>query len=257
MRTSHLQDFEKKGYAVVEAGNRAPLENIRKLIYQQLIERTKTGSDHPDAALNTVHTMGMTGSEFNDFRLGMIRHVNEKIDAGQMIFEAFRAPLVCLLGEDILIQKGTNLTIQQPGDPDKSDPHRDAPPNSLYELVVWVPLVDCYGTKGMYVLDRENTQKAMQVLDGSRGSYDRFEHFCEESSDTLRVPFGHALIFWAGLVHGARINQEQETRWTINIRFKSLFSPNGLKEPFQFFKIMQLSPLTRMALENQKRQVLQ
>ena len=71
----------------------------------------------------------------------------------------------------------------------------------------------------------------------------------ESIGNQLEVNFGEALVFNAGLFHGSKNNLTDETRWTINVRFKNVFSPTGKKDPFQFFKILHLSDLTELGVE--------
>ena len=49
-------------------------------------------------------------------------------------------------------------------------------------------------------------------------------------------PYGKVLLFSQNLMHGNRINQEPETRWSMNCRFKSLFSPYAEKRLGEFFE---------------------
>ena len=51
----------------------------------------------------------------------------------------------------------------------------------------------------------------------------------------LKIKFGNFLIFDQTLPHGNVINQEKETRWSMNCRFKSMFSPYGDKKIGEFF----------------------
>ena len=43
---------------------------------------------------------------------------------------------------DICVQN-INFSIQRPSDQQRAPFHKDSPPNSPYEIVVWLPLVDC------------------------------------------------------------------------------------------------------------------
>ena len=128
------------------------------------------------------------------------------------------------------------LVIQVPGDPYPSELHRDAPANSHYEIVVWVPLVDCYATKAMYIVDRANTELALSRLDSNPSDWLGFEHFAKSLAKTPSVAFGQALIFHTGCLHGSEVNEETETRVSLNLRFKNIFTPSGLKNQLQFFR---------------------
>ena len=121
-----------------------------------------------------------------------------------------------------------------------------------FEIVVWLPLVDVYGTKSMYVLDRENTDVALGKLGNPESGYNDYSRLPEQSGDILNMSFGHACMFWPGLVHAVGINLEQETRWALNMRYKNLFAPAGAKGQAEFFELIRISPLARMGLQYER-----
>lgn len=249
-------DFERRGFGVFPADDRSTLDELRRQIFAKTREVFGLQGDDPGEAFNRFHALSVTGATLNELRMKLIREVTNGVDSGSLIYEAFRPTLHELLGPDLLVQKNTNLVIQQPNDPNPSELHRDAPANSPYEVVVWLPLVDCFGTKSMYILDREKTAGALRLLDERPTDWDGFHDHCLAVGENVPAPYGTALLFWTGLFHGSRVNREAETRFSLNMRYKSLFSPGGLKEPFEFFKIHRLSPLTKMAIEFQKSEMI-
>ena len=64
----------------------------------------------------------------------------------------------------------------------------------------------------------------------------------------LEIPYGNVLLFSQNLMHGNRINQEPETRWSMNCRFKSLFSPYAEKRLGEFFEPITIRPATRLGM---------
>ena len=62
------------------------------------------------------------------------------------------------------------------------------------------------------------------------------------------MPYGSVLLFSQNLMHGNRINREYETRWSMNCRFKSLFSPYADKKLGEFFEPVTLRPASRLGL---------
>ena len=70
----------------------------------------------------------------------------------------------------------------------------------------------------------------------------------------MEVPFGSALIFWSGLFHGSIVNKEGESRLSLNIRYKNLFSPAGMKDQLRYFNILQTSQLIDLGLDFQYRE---
>lgn len=251
-----MNDFQRLGYGVFKADDMAPLDELRRQIFQKTCDVFGLTGDDPNEAFNNFHRLSITGPKLNELRVKLIRDVTDSVDSGTLIFRAFRSTVEGLLGPDLLVQKNTNLVIQQPNDPNPSELHRDAPANSPYEIVMWLPLVDCYGTKAMYVLNREKTEASLAKLSANPENWDGFHDHCLAEGENLAVPYGSVLVFWTGLFHGSRVNREKETRFSLNMRFKSLFSPGGLKEPFEFFKIFQLSPVTRLGLDFQKTEAL-
>jgi len=250
------EDFEKNGYGVFRADDMAPLDELRRQIFNKTRDIFGLEGDDPGAAFNSFHKLSITGAKLNELRVKLIREVTDSVDSGTLIFNAFQSTILSLFGPDLLVQKNTNLVIQQPNDPNPSELHRDAPANSPYEVVVWLPLVDCFGTKSMYILNREKTARALSKLDTAPENWNEFHDYCLETGDNVPAPYGTALLFWTGLFHGSRVNKEKETRFSLNMRYKSLFSPGGLKEPFEFFKIFRTSPLTRLGLEFQKSEAI-
>ena len=109
---------------------------------------------------------------------------------------------------------------------------------------MWVPLVDCYSTKSMFLMDYENTKKNLENLK-SNNNWEEFETNVQKNSPRLNLKFGQALIFMTSLLHGSEINKEQTTRFSLNTRFKNIFAPTGLKNQLQFFKKIKESDLVK------------
>jgi ectoine hydroxylase-related dioxygenase (phytanoyl-CoA dioxygenase family) len=65
-----------------------------------------------------------------------------------------------------------------------------------------------------------------------------------------------ALFFLPYIYHGSDVNKTEETRFSLNIRFKGLFSPSGRKFPLHFFRLYKMSKLTKLALEKTKEEIL-
>ena len=72
-----------------------------------------------------------------------------------------------------MVQKTINIVIQPPKDQNPTIPHRDAPPNSFYEIVLWIPLTDCYETKSMYVIDQTDSENSLKILE-NKDSWNKF-----------------------------------------------------------------------------------
>ena len=64
----------------------------------------------------------------------------------------------------------------------------------------------------------------------------------------INIKYGEVLIFNLCLPHGNIENRERESRWTMNCRFKSLFSPYADKKLGEFFHPLNVKPTTKIGL---------
>ena len=65
------------------------------------------------------------------------------------------------------------------------------------------------------------------------------------------MPYGSVLLFNQNLMHGNRINREGSTRWTMNCRFKALFSPYAGKRLGEFFEPITVRPASRVGMSHE------
>jgi len=106
--------------------------------------------------------------------------------------------------------------------------------------------VNCFGTKSMYILDVGATERALDRLVANPADWTGFENFAKSLAVRPPVAFGQALIFHTGCLHGSDINTERETRVSLNVRYKNLFAPSGLKNQLQFFDPLRISEVARL-----------
>ena len=249
-------NFSEKGYFIAKASSIQPLINLQTF----LVESIDSYYSHPDKLtnedlLNNFHNYySSEESKLNDVRMKVMNEINgsKKVKSlSSNIFESFPDLITHLIGPDILAQKGTNLVIQPPESSFFSELHSDAPGNSEFELVVWIPMVNCYEGKSFYIIDKVNSLKLLTSY--RKGKFTGWDNFRESAIPLARevdIPFGYALFFWSGLLHGSFVNTSNETRWSFNTRFKNSFSPCGIKDPFQYFSPIKISDLTKLALDS-------
>ena len=87
-------------------------------------------------------------SQLNDFRLKMIGGINAIPEFRKNYFQVACPYLESLVGNELAMQLRINLSIQFPDDDSSLLPvHADTwSGDSPFEVVVWIPLVDCYST---------------------------------------------------------------------------------------------------------------
>lgn len=253
-----LRDFERRGYCIVEADDRAALDELRRdirdVMYERIAVPPRTAAPGATleaavgADLDEVHRHLDTPEAADALRLAVTPTIAGALAANRRIFGAFRGHLEALVGGDVLAQRVPNVVLQPPGHPTPTELHRDAPANSAYEIVVWLPLVDCHDTKSMYVLDRAATRDALALHRLRPQDRDGFAGLLDARAELVSVPYGSALLFWSALFHGSQVNRESATRVSLNTRYKHLFAPLGMKDPFRYFEILRTTQLTRLGL---------
>jgi sporadic carbohydrate cluster 2OG-Fe(II) oxygenase len=231
--------FLEKGYYIGPAADELALSSIRKSFFNIVTKELGLGHKPKEEDLfNLIHEK-ISIDKLNDFRLHVIKQINSLPDFRLNYFKIVKPYLDIILGNELAMQVKINLSIQFPNDDSSLLPtHADTwSGDSPFEVVVWVPLVNCFKTKSMYILPPKENQKLNDSFKTSAGnsSEDLFNSI-ERKIEWMNVKYGEVLLFNMGLPHGNRVNQESETRWTMNCRFKGLFTPYSDKKLGSFFE---------------------
>jgi sporadic carbohydrate cluster 2OG-Fe(II) oxygenase len=245
------EEYLSSGYVIKPVADLEALNWMRdqfvRLVGEALGENF---SLDPDYILNHIHEK-VPVQDLNTFRLRIIRGFNAVDGFREMYFRVARPYLESLVGNELAMQLRVNLSIQFPNDDSSLLPvHADTwSGDSPYEVVVWLPLVNCYGTKAMYILPPSNTDdlnKNFSIKAGksSEDLYNSIKHDVK----WLEVKFGEVLIFDQALPHGNRVNLESETRWSMNCRFKGVFTPYGDKKLGEFFDPITLRAASKIGM---------
>lgn len=236
--------FLKQGYIITKVSNLKSLKVISSIfltsINQQLGKKIKKITE-----INNVHKQ-LKNKDLNLFRLKLIKKINSSDNFKYNYFNLARDQLYTLVGNDLLMQKRINLSIQFPNDNSSLLPiHSDVwSGDSPFEINLWVPLVDCYKTKSMYILPEKHKKYFHEKIKNSKiKSSKHIFNLIKKKLTWLKVNYGEVLIFNQNLPHGNVVNLENETRFSMNCRFKSYFSPFGDKKIGEFF-----DPITTRAM---------
>lgn len=201
--------------------------------------------------LDQIHRHVDAG-RLNEFRLAVFDEVNRADWLRPAYFSLARTLLETIVGNELAMQRRINLSIQLPGDDSSLLPvHSDTwSGDSPFEVVLWVPLVDCYRTKTMYFAPPAATARLQCDLAGFEGQgVEALYRAIEPDLIWLDVPAGSVLLFNQNCAHGNRVNEELTTRWTMNCRFKAVFTPYADKRLGEFFEPITLRPASRIGLD--------
>ena len=157
-----------------------------------------------------------------------------------------------IAGNELAMQKKVNLSIQLPKD-DSSllAVHSDVwAGDSPFEIVVWLPLVNCFKTKTMYILPpNKNNKFNKQVSKFRYSDNEKVYQLIKKDIKWIKINYGQVLSFNQSLPHGNRVNKENETRWSLNCRFKNTITPYGDKKIGEFFEPITLRTISELGLK--------
>ena len=243
-------EFEEKGYVIVPVNDKTAFDQIRSLIVERAATFLNKNVADPDKFLNNVHH-DLSLDELNSLRLEVIRSINSEPWLRPSYYSLARPALEALVGNELAMQMRINLSIQLPRDDGSLLPlHADVwSGDSPYEVVVWLPLVDCHETKSMFLLPPDVEHDMRKTFSNyARQSSEELYQSIKDHLIWIEIKAGEVLIFNQNLPHGNRINKEQETRWSLNCRFKGVFTPYGDKKLGEFFEPITLKPASRIGM---------
>lgn len=243
-------EFVNNGYIIRKIENIESLEWIKNF-YLKSINNILDVNNKDSDLLNNFHKY-IKVKDLNEFRLKLISSINKSNFFRKNYYNVASEYLQILVGNELVMQRNINLSIQLPNDSSSLlDMHADTwSGDSPYEVVVWLPLVDCYKSKSMYILKSKKYDKFLKnfELHHTKKNFNLFKSIKKDLT-WLNVNFGEVLIFNQCLPHGNIINKINETRWTNNCRFKSIFTPYGDKKIGEFFQPITLRAASKIGME--------
>ncbi len=243
--------FIDNGYIIKTVCNYSGLLKIRKEVIKIICDIIKVDYPNDESEfLNSFHNL-IDIFKLNEIRLSVFNNLNKTSWFKDIYFSLAEHYIKELVGDELVIQKRVNLSIQLPNDESSLLPvHADVwNGDSPFEIVVWIPLVDCFDTKSMFILPLKEEKYLSSKINTfkSKSSEELFKKI-ENDLKWVNIKFGDVLLFSQNLMHGNRINLEDETRWSFNCRFKSLFSPYSAKKLGEFFEPLNIKPVTKMGM---------
>jgi sporadic carbohydrate cluster 2OG-Fe(II) oxygenase len=120
-----------------------------------------------------------------------------------------------------------------------------------YQVVQWVPLVDVKDTKSMFFLPQSKSTDALdRIKEFESGGMAALFKAVENDLIWLEIPYGSVAIFSPNCLHGNVLNEETETRWSLNCRFTGLCTPYDSAEKAlgAFYFPITPRPVTRLGM---------
>ena len=247
------RDFLENGYVIRDVDDRALLDELRGALVAMACRHLNIDppADH-GRFLDTIHER-VQAQKLNDLRLAIFRGMNELAWLRPTYHALGRKLLGTLVGNELAMQNRVNLSVQMSND-DSSllDLHSDVYGGETpFQVVQWLPLVDVYDTKAMFILPRRKTEAISPKLStlgegGMKALFDRVK----DDLLWLKVPYGKVLIFASHCLHGNVVNRESTSRWSLNCRFTGLFTPytGNEKKLGSFYLPITTRPASRIGM---------
>ena len=246
------QEFEKNGYIIKDILDKSILKKMENKFIKFICKELEIKKKYrPQYILNNFHKF-LTTKDLNSIRLKFIDKLNASLEFRKHYYLMAKPYLDILVGNELVMQNRINLSIQIPKDSSSLLAlHSDVwAGDSPFEVVVWLPLVNCYKTKAMYLLPpKKNKKFEKKFYKMSKKNSEIIYREIKKDIKWIKVKFGQLLIFNQSLPHGNRVNIEKETRWSMNCRFKSIFTPFGDKKIGEFFEPITLRKISELGMK--------
>ena len=245
------REFVERGYAIAPAEDRAALDAIRDFIAATAAVHLGIARPADAGAFLDGIAAQVDVERLNALRLAIIDALANAAWFRAAYFATARTLIERIVGNELAMQRSLGLSIQLPQDESSILPlHSDAwSEDSPYEVVLWIPFVDCRRTKSMFLLPPDADRRWRErIAEFAGAGVEALYRAVEPELEWLEVPYGNVLLFTHTMMHGNRVNVEPTTRWSINIRFKGLFTPYSDKQLGDFFDPIVVRPASRVGL---------
>lgn len=248
-----MAEFLTKGIVKIPVESIESLQYIRQVVCKWAIKHSNKFIPPSEEGCmdisDLLNGMMLNKDSLNEVRVAVINSLNKEPQIKQAYFSLAQHAIETLVGNELVMQRNINLSIQLPGDDSSLLPiHCDTwSGDSPYEVVLWVPLVDCYGTKSMFFCDKDFSDSITELsqFPDAEALYQHAKPF----APFIDCKYGECLIFTQNVMHGNRVNETNETRWSLNCRFKSALAPYSDKRLGEFFEPITLRPATRLGAQ--------
>lgn len=256
-KNNFSQNFLKYGYVIRKIENMHNYTRIENEVYKIIKKHLELKINiNRNLLFNNLHNY-LNISKLNQLRLKLYRELNSKKWFKEAYFSLATKTIENIVGNELAIQNNINFSIQMPKDEtSRLELHADSlSGESKFQVVLWVPFMNVYKTKSMYIFNKKFSKKTLKKLKNYR--YQGMSSIYKQNINKkkfLKLKRGEFLIFSPNLLHGNVKNLTKETRISMNARFKNFFSTYGEKSQIgkrlgYFYIPFKLKPVTKFAAE--------
>ncbi len=245
--------FLKNGYIIKKIENIDGFNTIKSSI-KKIIESKYKNKLKNLNIFDDFHKI-LKKDKINPIRMNIYNSLNKKDWFKPTFFSLAKNTIENIVSNELAMQSKINFSIMMPEDkssniPIHLDPHSGESP---YQCVLWIPLTDVDKSKSIFILPKKKNIKAQKNFTNWMKKGGRNEVFKNVKNDIkwLKIQNGEFLIFSPNMIHGSVNNTTNETRFSFNVRFKSLFSPYTSSEKGlgNFYTPIKVLPATNFGLD--------
>jgi sporadic carbohydrate cluster 2OG-Fe(II) oxygenase len=250
MNTSSIEKFFLKNGFYKFKINKKKLDTLKKYLIKNIKSKTKKNNINLENFHNIYEVKNL-----NNLRLDLYYLINEDSFFKNKLFEIAKDYIYEFVGSE-LATSNINLSIQYPKDETSLlDIHADFfAGESLFQINLWLPFVDVKKTNSMFIINPKNSLQLLEKFNKKEINFNIIKKLSKNKIKWLNVKFGECLLFSSNCLHGNSTNKEKTTRWSINVRYKNLYSPYSQnlyndKKLGVFYKRLDTKLMTKFNLE--------
>tara|TARA_B110000046_G_C12995590_1_gene399882 strand:+ start:1188 stop:1973 length:786 start_codon:yes stop_codon:yes gene_type:complete len=194
--------------------------------------------------------------ELNNLRLHIFNKLNNNEDFKNSIFSSAEKFIVETVGNELACSD-MNLSIQLPGDNSSLlDMHSDFfSGESIFQINLWIPFVSVKKTQSMFIINPLDSLIILKKIKKNKIiDFKKILQKYKKKMKWINLKKGEAILFSANCLHGNIVNEEKNTRWSINVRYKNLYSPysnlENEKKIGGFYKPLSLKAISTFNLRH-------
>ena len=240
--------YNKEGY-IIEKANIQYLKLIKNDVERAFHEFTSINREEVQK-LENAH-LSISNEKSNDLRLYIMKSLYQDTRFHRNYYNAAKNIIHSLCGNELAMQKRPGLSINLPQNRNDVLPiHADTWNGvSPFELNIWIPLVNCTKSMCLYILKRDSYKRRLNESKKLlRLTSDELFSELRDDLTWISIEYGEILAFDQSLPHGYSLNEEQDTHWSMNCRFKGLHTPYWDKKLGEYFMPITVKNCTRLGM---------
>lgn len=243
--------FLKKGYYIFNIKPNL-IRDLKNILLKEIKKNTKNNKNFQ---LEYFHKR-FKKKKINNLRLYLYKKINSNKKFKNLVYEIGKEILNELVGNE-LAMSSINLSIQYPKDSNSLlEMHTDFfSGESLFQVNLWIPFVDVNKTQSMFIINPSDSICILKkIKNDQRITFLEIQKKYKSKAEWLDLKFGQGLVFSPNCLHGNVTNKENKTRWSLNIRYKNIYSPynsyfNNEKKIGNFYKVFSPKIITKFNLK--------